>query len=80
MLYDFLKEKGYEIDNKSNGININYDNNDLVIKGTKYDLIELANYIVNVAISNNDKDHLHLDDLTIINEESNIKNLIIEKE
>ena len=80
MLYDFLKEKGYEIDNKSNGININYDNNDLVIKGNKYDLIELANYIINVAISNNDKDHLHLDDLTIINEESNIKNLIIEKE
>ena len=80
MLYDFLKEKGYEIDDKSNGININYDNNDLVIKGTKYDLIELANYIINVAISNNDKDHLHLDDLTIINEESNIKNLIIEKE
>lgn len=80
MLYDFLKEKGYEIDNKSNGININYDNNDLVIKGNKYDLIELANYIINVAISNNAKDHLHLDDLTIINEESNIKNMIIEKE
>ncbi len=80
MLYDFLKEKGYEIDNKCNGININYDNNDLVIKGNKYDLIELANYIINVAISNNVKDHLHLDDLTIINEESNIKNMIIEKE
>ena len=80
MLYDFLKEKGYEIDNKCNGININYDNNDLVNKDNKDDLIELANYIINVAISNNVKDHLHLDDLTIINEESNIKNMIIEKE
>lgn len=54
-------------------------NDELVIKGNKEDLLELVNYIKDIANSNNEKDHLHLDDLTIISKESNIKNLIIEK-
>ena len=52
---------------------------ELVIKGNKKDLLELTNYIKNIANSNNEQDHLHLDDLTIISKESKIKNIIIEK-
>jgi hypothetical protein len=62
------------------GIKISLDNNELVIKGNKDDLIELSSYISNIANSNLDNDHLHLDELAIIDKESNIKNVIIEKE
>ena len=61
------------------GISIRLDDDDLVIKGSKMDLIELSEYIKNVALSNNKNDHLHLDELTLIKEDSPIKNLIIEK-
>ena len=62
------------------GISINLNDDELVIKGSQLDLIELSSYIKKVALSNNKKDHLHLDDLSLINEESTISNLIIEKE
>ena len=62
------------------GLFISNENDEIVIKGNKEDLIELSDYIKKVALSNNSKDHLHLDDLTIIDNDSNIKNLIIEKE
>ena len=61
-------------------IKINIDNDEFQIKGDKEDLIELSNYINMIASSNNENDHIHLDDLTIIDENSKIKNLIIEKE
>ncbi len=62
-----------------NGINIRLDNNELVISGNKDDLLELSNYIKEIALSSNLKDHLHLDDLTIIDKDSKINNIIIEK-
>ena len=64
----------------NNGLIIKNNNNEVLIKGNKSDLEELANYIIKVANSNQKKDHLHLDDLTIISTDSSIKNLIIEKE
>ena len=79
-LLDYLKKDGYELNTNSNGIGISIVNNELLIKGSKSDLIELANYIVNVALSNNEKDHLHIDDLTIINHNSSINSIIIEKD
>ena len=63
-----------------NGINIKLEDNELLIKGSKEDLLELAEYINKVATSNNKNDHIHLDELTIIDENSVIKNVIIEKE
>ena len=66
--------------NNNSGIKISLDNNELVIKGNKDDLLELASYITTVAASNNDNDHLHLDTSTLIDDKSNIDNLIIEKE
>lgn len=61
-------------------IKIILEDKELLIKGDKDDLIELANYIKKVALSNYNSDHLHLDELTLIDEKSIIKNLIIEKE
>ena len=62
------------------GIKINLNDNELIIKGSKLDLIELSDYIKRIALSNNENDHIHLDELTLINKDSLINNLIIEKE
>ena len=61
------------------GLIIKNIDNEVQITGNKETLLELAEYITNVANSNNEKDHLHLDDLTIIDSNSNIKEIIIEK-
>ena len=60
-------------------IEIENNNNEIIIKGDKNSLLELADYIISVSLSNNSNDNVHLDELTIINKKSNIKNLIIEK-
>lgn len=67
-------------DNMNNGIKVSIDNHEIVIKGNCDDLSELASYINKVANSKSKIDHLHLDELTIINKDSPITNLIIEKE
>lgn len=77
----YLKEKDFDLSSSDlPGITISLDNNELVIKGSKLDLIDLANYIVNLALSNNNRDHIHIDDLTLIDKDSKINSLIIEKE
>jgi len=53
--------------------------NEIIIKGDKSSLLELSNYIKNIALSQNEKNHIHLDDLTIIDKKSKL-NLIIEKD
>lgn len=79
-LFKILKENNYEIENSnSNGLNISFNDNEVAIKGDKTYLIELANYIVNIALSDNEKDHIHIDELTLIDKDSEIKNIIIEK-
>ncbi|MBR6137045.1 MAG: hypothetical protein IKQ06_02715 [Bacilli bacterium] len=55
-------------------------NNEIIIKGSKEELEELIEYIKKVTESSLDKDHIHIDDLTLINKNSAIKNLIIEKD
>ena len=74
----YLEENNYKFNNKSNGLMIESNNEQVQIKGNSDDLIELAEYILSVALAD-DNDHLHLDDLTIINSNSKIKELIIEK-
>ena len=61
-------------------MNIILDDNELLIKGDKDTLIEFANYILSVANSKEDIDHIHLDELTLIDDNSSIKSLIIEKD
>ena len=75
MIKEDLKEK-----ESFDGLNICLLDNELLIKGNKRDLVELADTIMKVASSNLKNDHIHLDELTIIDENSSIKNLIIEKE
>lgn len=65
---------------KNNGLNIKLEGNELVVKGYQSDLIEFSNYIKEIANSVNDKDHMHIDELTLISNESEIKSLVIEKE
>ena len=55
-------------------------NNEIIIKGSKEELEELIEYIKKVTESSLDKEHIHIDDLTLINKNSAIKNLIIEKD
>lgn len=79
---NIIKEIIKDIDNDKEtmtGIEIENNNNEIIIKGDKNSLLELADYIISVSLSNNSNDHVHLDELTIINEKSNFKNLIIEK-
>ncbi len=76
----YLEENNYNFNDKSNGINIDTNNNEVLIKGNTNDLIELADYILSIALSQNNNDHIHLDDLTIIDNNSKIKELIIEKD
>ncbi len=81
IVLNYLKEKGYDLKSmESDGLILKSKNEEITITGSKRDLIELADYIVNIAISDNKKDHLHLDELTLINNKSIIKSMIIEKE
>lgn len=70
-------------DNKrvsSFGISLELVSEELIIKGNGEDLQELANYILQVAQSRLDRDHLHLDSLTLISPTSKIQQLVIEKD
>ena len=61
------------------GINIEIEEKELIIRGNQSSFLELAEYIISLATSNQKVDHLHLDDLTLINKNSKIKDLIFEK-
>ena len=76
----YIKEKNIEIDNSGAGIKISHDYDCFIISGSQSDLIELADYITSVALSKDKNDHIHIDNTTLINEESDVKELIIEKE
>ena len=80
VIKNYLKENSYDLNDKNSvGIIITKNKNEIVIKGSRIDLVELADYILDVALSESNNDHIHIDDLTLINKNSNIKNLIIEK-
>lgn len=78
---EILKQNNIHIpaDNNPEGLRIKLDREDLVIKGSSNDLLELANYLINMALSNIKGNHLHIDDLTILSSSSEIRSLIIEK-
>ena len=68
------------MDNKNRlGLKISNINEEILISGTKDDLKELIEYINMIINSKNETDHIHIDELTLISNNSNIKNLIIEK-
>ncbi len=80
-IINYLNDERYIVEStESNGIDLNLAGDELLIKGSKGDLLELANYIINIALSKNNNDHIHLDGSTIIDEDSSIKKIIIEKD
>ena len=81
MIQEYLKNNNYDLtSSKPDGIKIILNDEELLIKGSKLDLIELADYIVSIAISKEKPNHIHLDELSLINNKSQVKQLIIEKE
>ena len=65
---------------KNDGIQIKMDDQELIIKGSSRDLVELADVLVSVAVSKEKREHIHLDTDTILNHDSEISEIIIEKE
>ena len=61
LVFDFLKERNLIQDNEMNAYNeVCAKSNAVVIKGNKFGLIQLADYLVQIAISDMDKHHIHL--------------------
>lgn len=61
------------------GLKVKAISDSLSITGSSRDLIELADLLVNVALSQTKGAHLHIDELTLINNNSDFKEIIIEK-
>ena len=79
IINNYLQDNGYNLSSKdSSDIKVSINNNEVTITGSKNNLIELADYIVSLALSNNEKDHIHIDDLTLLSSDS--VELIVEKE
>ena len=64
----------------NDGITVELQGKEILIRGTKEDLLELSNTIQELANSNNIEDHIHLDEFTLLSNNSSINILIIEKE
>ena len=65
--------------NKSNGILIKKNDGSMTIKGNSRDLVEFADLLVSVAASKEKGAHIHVDNLTLLNTESDFSEIIIEK-
>ena len=76
---EYFKKNNLFTNEISNGLNISIDNDSITIKGSQRDLVELADLLANVAIDKTKGAHLHIDELTLLDKDSNIKELIIEK-
>ena len=76
----YFEENNLFDSNKSNGLTISDNNHILQIKGSSRDLIELADLLTNLALSKTKDEHLHIDDLTLLNKKSSFSEIIIEKE
>lgn len=77
---DYFEKNNLFDSDDSKGLIIKNDSKTIQIIGSSRDLIELADHLVNVAISKNKNEHIHIDDLTLINKESDYKEIIIEKD
>ena len=58
LISKFLKENDFNLESSdSNGLQISLVNDEITLKWSKLDLIELADYLLDVAISDYEKDH-----------------------
>lgn len=77
---DYFNDNNLFDNSESNGLIVNNESNVLLIKGNSRDLVQLADILVNVAKSKEKGAHIHIDELTCLNKNSNIEEIIIEKE
>lgn len=75
----YFKDNNLFTNDKVSNITITNENEILSIKGSAIDLVELADILVSVAKDKNEVSHIHLDENTIINKDSEYKEIIIEK-
>ena len=61
------------------GIRVSTQDNAFLIEGSPRDLVELADLLVNVSLSKSENEHIHLDTNTLIREDSEIPEMIIER-
>lgn len=74
----YFEDNGLFKSDSQNGLIIKSEADSVVIKGDSRDLVGLADILVSIA--KQDKAHMHIDDLTLINKESEISEIIIEKD
>lgn len=75
----YFKDNNLFTDKESKNINISIENNTIIIKGSQIDLIELADIIISVSKDERENLHIHIDKNTLINNESDYNEIIIEK-
>ena len=66
-------------DTKSDGLKVVNNNNNLLISGSSLDLVNLADILVSVASNKEKGTHIHMDDSTLLDKDSDYKEIIIEK-
>ena len=63
---------------KSDGLALKLEHNQMLLSGTACDLIDLADLLVSLALSGESKgQHWHVDDLTLMDNSSEISELIL---
>lgn len=81
MVTSFLEKEGIYPEaerTKTGGLRLSMDKNRLLIAGTAGDLIDLADLLVSLALSGEAKgQHWHIDPLTLVDETSEIPELIL---
>ena len=80
IINDYIEKNNIKIRDNGSGLSIKHNYDELYIKGSQKDLIDLADIILSLALSENKKDHVHVDELTIIDGDSDINEMVIEKE
>ena len=78
-LTKYFKDNNLFKTNESENITIKKENETIIIKGKEKDLIELADIIISIVKDEKENSHIHIDKDTLINKESEISEIIIEK-
>ena len=75
---DYFNENNLFDSDVNNGLLLKMDSKNLIIQGNSRDLVELADVLISISKSDGNN-HVHLDDLTLINKDSSISEIIIDK-
>ena len=76
---EYFKDNNLLNEKTTNGLTVQKDNETIIIKGDTQDLVELADILISLAKDNDNGAHIHLDEKTLLDDNSQYKNVIIEK-